>query len=32
DETRADASAIAEYFAPLKAWLDERNKGRQCGW
>ncbi len=31
-ETRADASAIAEYFAPLKAWLDKQNTGRQCGW
>ena len=27
-----DASAIASYFAPLKVWLDEQNKGRQCGW
>ena len=27
-----DASAILEYFAPLRAWLDEQNKGQQCGW
>jgi peptidyl-dipeptidase A len=27
-----DGTAIANYFAPLKAWLDEQNKGRQCGW
>jgi peptidyl-dipeptidase A len=27
-----DASAMAEYFAPLKAWLDEQNKGRKIGW
>ncbi|MDH3254867.1 MAG: M2 family metallopeptidase [Acidobacteriota bacterium] len=27
-----DATAILDYFAPLKTWLDERNAGRQCGW
>ena len=27
-----DASAIADYFAPLKTWLDEQNKGRKTGW
>lgn len=27
-----DASAIADYFAPLKAWLDEQNKGETVGW
>lgn len=27
-----DASAIVDYFAPLKSWLDEQNKDRQCGW
>ncbi|MFT4994043.1 MAG: peptidyl-dipeptidase A [Paraglaciecola sp.] len=27
-----DASAILDYFAPLKTWLDEKNNGRQCGW
>jgi len=28
----ADASAIIEYFAPLKKWLDEQNKGMKTGW
>jgi peptidyl-dipeptidase A len=27
-----DATAILDYFAPLKLWLDEQNQGRQCGW
>ncbi|MGK2858529.1 MAG: M2 family metallopeptidase, partial [Thermoanaerobaculia bacterium] len=27
-----DASAIIDYFAPLKTWLDTQNKGRSCGW
>ena len=27
-----DAGAIVDYFAPLKVWLDEQNKDRQCGW
>jgi peptidyl-dipeptidase A len=27
-----DASAIAEYFKPLSSWLQEQNKGKQCGW
>jgi len=27
-----DATAIIDYFAPLKTWLDEQNKTRQCGW
>ena len=27
-----DATAVLDYFAPLKAWLDEQNTGRQCGW
>jgi peptidyl-dipeptidase A len=31
-ETRMDATAILGYFAPLKAWLDERNQGRPIGW
>jgi peptidyl-dipeptidase A len=29
---RADASALLEYFAPLRAWLREQNRGQQCGW
>jgi len=24
--------AMAEYFAPLKAWLDEQNRGKRQGW
>ena len=31
-EREMDASAILEYFAPLKRWLDEQNQGRKCGW
>lgn len=27
-----DSSAIIDYFAPLMVWLEEQNKGRQCGW
>lgn len=27
-----DATAIIDYFAPLKVWLDEQNEGRTCGW
>ena len=27
-----DATAIVEYFAPLKAWLDEQIKGKPVGW
>jgi peptidyl-dipeptidase A len=31
-QREADASAIIEYFAPLKKWLDEQNKGLKTGW
>jgi len=27
-----DATAILDYFAPLKTWLDQQNQGRKCGW
>jgi peptidyl-dipeptidase A len=27
-----DATAIVEYFQPLMGWLEEENRGRQCGW
>lgn len=27
-----DASAIMEYFGPLRGWLKQQNKGQQCGW
>jgi peptidyl-dipeptidase A len=29
---RMDAGALLDYFAPLAAWLEEQNEGRQCGW
>jgi len=28
----SSGSAIVAYFAPHEDWLDERNKGRVCGW
>lgn len=31
-ETRMDAGAMLEYFAPLKTWLDEQNRGKPVGW
>ncbi|HEU5399240.1 MAG TPA: M2 family metallopeptidase, partial [Gammaproteobacteria bacterium] len=31
-ERQADASAILDYFAPLKTWLDDQNKGQACTW
>ena len=31
-QKQMDASAMAEYFAPLKKWLDEQNKGKKIGW
>jgi peptidyl-dipeptidase A len=31
-ESKMDATAILDYFAPLKAWLDEQNRGEQQGW
>ena len=31
-EDRMDATAILDYFAPLKQWLDEQNKGKKIGW
>ena len=30
-EKQMDATAILDYFAPLKKWLDEQNKGRKVG-
>ena len=29
---RMDGTAMLAYFKPLKDWLDQQNKGRQCGW
>ena len=31
-QRQMDAGAMAEYFAPLKTWLDEQNRGKQMGW
>ena len=31
-DRQIDATAIVDYFAPLKTWLDEQNEGRTCGW
>ncbi|MFC7377232.1 M2 family metallopeptidase [Brevundimonas sp. GCM10030266] len=27
-----DASAVADYFAPLNTWLTTQNRGKDCGW
>jgi peptidyl-dipeptidase A len=31
-EKQMDATAILEYYAPLKQWLDEQNKGYKVDW
>ena len=31
-QRQMDASAMADYFAPLKAWLDQQNAGKKGGW
>jgi peptidyl-dipeptidase A len=31
-QRQMDATAIAEYFAPLQKWLDEQNQGKPVGW
>jgi peptidyl-dipeptidase A len=31
-QREADAGAILEYFAPLRQWLDQENKGLRPGW
>ena len=31
-QEQMDATAIVDYFAPLKTWLDEQNKGKPLGW
>ncbi len=31
-ESKADATAMLEYFAPLQKWLKEQNKAEKCGW
>jgi peptidyl-dipeptidase A len=30
-ENQADATAMLEYFAPLRTWLAQQNKGKKCG-
>ncbi|MHB9879428.1 M2 family metallopeptidase [Pacificimonas sp. ICDLI1SI03] len=27
-----NGDAMLAYFAPLQAWLEEQNRGKQCGW
>jgi peptidyl-dipeptidase A len=31
-EKLVDATALLDYFAPLRKWLGEQNKGQKCGW
>ncbi|MBV9769153.1 MAG: M2 family metallopeptidase, partial [Bryobacterales bacterium] len=31
-QDQMDATAILDYFAPLKKWLDEQNRGKPVGW
>jgi peptidyl-dipeptidase A len=31
-ENGNDATAVADYFAPLNVWLSEQNRGKDCGW
>ena len=31
-QRQMDASAMAEYFEPLRKWLEEQNKGKKTGW
>ncbi len=31
-QDKMDATAIIDYFAPLKTWLDQQNQGQKCGW
>jgi peptidyl-dipeptidase A len=31
-ETRMDATAILDYYAPLMTWLEKQNQGQSCGW
>ncbi|HPA02144.1 MAG TPA: M2 family metallopeptidase [Chiayiivirga sp.] len=29
---KMDAAPVLEYFAPLNAWLEKQNEGKDCGW
>ncbi|HEX6904793.1 MAG TPA: M2 family metallopeptidase [Thermoanaerobaculia bacterium] len=31
-QKQMDATAIIDYYAPLKTWLDQQNQGQKCGW
>ena len=31
-DRQMDATAILDYFAPLKKWLDQQNQGEKLGW
>jgi peptidyl-dipeptidase A len=31
-QRQMDATAMLDYFAPLKKWLDEQNAGHPVGW
>jgi peptidyl-dipeptidase A len=31
-ERKVDATALLDYFAPLRAWLKTQNQGQKCGW
>jgi peptidyl-dipeptidase A len=31
-ERRMDGTALLDYFAPLKVWLDAQNRGKPVGW
>lgn len=31
-QRQMDATAMLDYFAPLKTWLDQQNEGQRCGW
>ena len=31
-QRQMDATAMADYFAPLKKWLDDQNRGKPVGW
>jgi peptidyl-dipeptidase A len=31
-QRQIDATGMLDYFAPLRAWLDQQNAGQKCGW
>jgi peptidyl-dipeptidase A len=31
-QRQMDATAMLDYFAPLRAWLEAQNEGESCGW